>query len=589
MEIEKTLAEFDRLDKKKFDEHDVGSQLRSLQPEGSDDLSFELLSEAMAFGFADDYPNKNSGWGLYFGPMAVWNNNDGTVTESPSIKQVTPEMIQYWEKRGRESVNPILKSRYLGLVWEFQSKISASKPSHEICKSYIKALLDRVNEEYCKHEVYGFRRLKRALVLSLELNDDDLVNKCKEAILIAENKYSQDNKPGLWGYSFDLLIGNRKVKLSPDEEVSIINELESKLVRLTSDEGNQKIDPWGAEAAGARLATYYRRLKKEDDVKRVILKIGDAFQKIENEGSAMQRSGWLEHLHRLYSKFNLKNEADDVLLRLREIGPKVAAELKPISHSFSLPKEDTEKYLKEIVSGTIEEVLTRVSVIYIPNKEKAKEQIFDLSKKAPLMYLMSHQLQDEKGRLIATIGSLEEDLEGHIVRHISQNLSFASIFLRLIFQEAKNKLGLCKKEIIGFMKQSAIIQPDRIPIIETGLDAYFNDNYLVSIHLIIPQIEEAIRNLVEFSGGNVLKPSRRGGYQLRTFDDILRDKLVVNILGEDFANYFRILFTDQRGWNMRNNVCHGIAAPGSFTSETADRLIHALLCLGLVKDNESKQ
>jgi hypothetical protein len=115
------------------------------------------------------------------------------------------------------------------------------------------------------------------------------------------------------------------------------------------------------------------------------------------------------------------------------------------------------------------------------------------------------------------------------------------------------------------------------------LNAYFCEDYLVAIHLLIPQIEEAIRNLIEYSGGNVLKPSRNGGYQLRTFDDLLRDDLIERGLGENFANYFRILFTDQRGWNLRNEVCHGMANPNRFDAQTADRVIHGLLCLGLIK------
>ncbi len=37
------------------------------------------------------------------------------------------------------------------------------------------------------------------------------------------------------------------------------------------------------------------------------------------------------------------------------------------------------------------------------------------------------------------------------------------------------------------------------------------------------------------------------GYQLRTFDKILRDGIIKEALHENFADYFRILFTDQRG------------------------------------------
>jgi hypothetical protein len=60
----------------------------------------------------------------------------------------------------------------------------------------------------------------------------------------------------------------------------------------------------------------------------------------------------------------------------------------------------------------------------------------------------------------------------------------------------------------------------------------------------------------------------------------------VDTLGEDFTNYFRILFTEQRGWNLRNDVCHGIANHGHFNYASADRVLHALLCLGFIRFEE---
>ena len=586
MTIKDTLQQFDKLDKKRLDEHAVSSALRQLKPEDGHEIEFELLSELMAFDFAEDYSHKETGWGTYFGPMMTWSNGDGTFTESPSIQMVTPEMIDYWEARANETQNPVLASRYYGLVWDFKEKISGKKPSHELCRKYISALLLQVNEDYGLHQVYYFNRLRRALTLSIELNDKELTESSKQAILKAERKYSEDTKPGLWGYSFDLLVGNKKVNLSGSEESEIIKELELKLQRLTSTENEgKKIDPWAAESAAKKLATYYRKHKQEKEVRRVILSIGAAFDAIMTEGSAMQVSGWYEHLRNLYLQFNLNEEAAQILLKLRETGPQVSAGLSTISHSFQIPQEKIDKYIKAMTSGSLEDVINRVATQFIPNKKQAKEQIFDLSKSSPLLYMIGHDLLDEKGRVVAKIGSLEDDIEGHIVRRVSESMTFSSMLLRLTLDDAVKNLGLSTESVMEFIAKSPIINVERLPIIEKGVKAYFDQDYIVAIHLLIPQIEEAIRNLIEISGGNVLRP-KNGGYQLRTFDDLLRDEIIDNSLGEDLAIYYRILFTDQRGWNLRNEVCHGIASPNKFDVQTADRLMHGLLTLGLLRMNE---
>jgi hypothetical protein len=53
-------------------------------------------------------------------------------------------------------------------------------------------------------------------------------------------------------------------------------------------------------------------------------------------------------------------------------------------------------------------------------------------------------------------------------------------------------------------------------------------------------------------------------------------------LGVNIVAYFRVLLSDGRGWNVRNNVCHGLAPVSMLTMVVADRVLHALLVLALM-------
>ena len=132
------------------------------------------------------------------------------------------------------------------------------------------------------------------------------------------------------------------------------------------------------------------------------------------------------------------------------------------------------------------------------------------------------------------------------------------------------------------ISQSPVIQKNRLAIFERAVESYFAKDYLVFIHLVIPQIEEAIRNILEFNGGNVLK-FNKGIYNLRLLEDILRDEVINIIFGEDLQTYIRILFTDARGWNVRNEVCHGLRDIELLDKSVADRILHILLIVGMVK------
>ncbi len=578
------LSKYDKEEQKAFSEEQISDELRNIIDNDSD-IEFEHLAELMAFGFVENYPDNATRWGSYFGPFAVISNGDGTATENPSIRKVTPKMIEYWQKRSLESQNPMLKARYAGLVWDFSEKIVGKNPSYKIAEHYIQNLIETANEDVSKNPSKTWEKLERALNLAIKLNLKPLIEACKHVILNYEHKIALDDKPGLWGHCYDLLIENKKIELPKLKELEIIQDLENRLDRLAAIDST-KPDPWAAEAAAIRLAKYYRKKNNQEDVRRVLLKVGKSYDAIINQASGLQITAWLQQLYNLYTQFGLNEEATNVLIKLRELGPKSKSEYKKIETEVNIPKEKIDKHREEMLEGDINDALKRITVSYIPNRDHAKEQLFQLEKSNPILFMMTRQIQDAQGRVVASIGSLQDDLESHVLLQIGNHLYLSSVFLRMLLDEATKKFNLNAKLILNFIKDSPIIRKERFPIIEEGLNAYFYGNKLVAIHLLIPQIEEALRNLVEFSGRNVLKPARSGGgFHLKTLDEILRDEVIVNCFGENAQIYFRVLLTDQRGWNLRNNVCHGSLDPNSFNQQAADRVLHALLVLGLVRND----
>ena len=188
-----------------------------------------------------------------------------------------------------------------------------------------------------------------------------------------------------------------------------------------------------------------------------------------------------------------------------------------------------------------------------------------------------------EGRAVAAVGTAGTDLEGHIVRQLSQALSFTGLFIRMLIEKLVAEQRLTLETVTGFAYLSPLFDPARRPIIETGLRAYFDGQWLVAIHLLIPQIENAVRRLIELAGGATLKKGRSGGMLLRNLDELLRDERTISLLTGDGAGHLQVLLTDPRGWNVRNNVCHGLTRTEDLGPVIADRLLHALLLLGTVR------
>ena len=116
-------------------------------------------------------------------------------------------------------------------------------------------------------------------------------------------------------------------------------------------------------------------------------------------------------------------------------------------------------------------------------------------------------------------------------------------------------------------------------ILINGVKAYLNGDFLTAAHLFIPQIESSLRDMLQLSGGSVYKPGRNGEMLLKAMDDIFREETLTKTLG-DAAKYLQILLTDQRGWNIRNNLCHGMLSYDMFDL-TITQIVFFMFCLYL--------
>jgi len=561
-------------------EHEISERIKNFSKERFEQNPPNiLLWEQMVFDFTENYPDDKSVWGTYFGPMFVLPNKEGKMVEYPSIQKITPEILSYWEKRAKESKNPVFKQRYSNLVWDFSEKVTSKKPHYSIAQIFIDSVIEIAEKDLHKYNTDVIEKLERALSLGLSVNDKERINKLIDTIISYERKIAEDDKPGLWGFSYEHLVKNKKVPLAEDKKSNIINDLERRFARLL-DSNNH----WAAQRAALLLVDYYSKLGSKEKVKEILLKLGEVFQKQAEKASPLVASAWLEQLYHLYLQYGLKNEADTISSKIKELGKQSRSEFKEIKTSIEIPKEKLQKYIKWLIDGDLNTVLIKVAVNYIPKKDEVIKQIQDLSKKAPFSFLFSRKIVDADGRPIATVGSLEEDMNGHIVSQISQNMQISSFFLRETLNALIQKFNLTPIKIVNQLCESPIFENSRKEFLIKGIQAFLKRDFLVSLHILLPQIEAIIRNLAEKIGVPILKPSPYGGFFYKTLNDLLRDPKIAEVLGKDLCLYFRVLLMDPRGWNLRNDVCHGISHIETFNQNTADRVLHALLCLALVKE-----
>ncbi len=541
-------------------------------------------AEWVAFALIEDYRGRDFGWGTYYGPLAVWPDASGARIEQPALDEITPEVLTYWEQRVGSARHPLLRMRYADVLWEFGRR--AKRAVHgDIARTVVDATLLAAAEGLFTDCHRGFPRLTRALDLALSIRDEQRVERVRDAIVAYDEATAAD--AGNRCFAFDVLVEERSknVPLPPALLEKLVADLEARLVRAAQPtEGAALPDPWAVAAVALRLARHYRRGGDEANMRRVLAAYGNAFGAAAERASAALAMAWLEGVLKTYRSFGLTEEAEALEVQLRELGPKAMKEMQAIAATTEIPAAEFERFVEAMAAGTLDEALARIAGQFVPDKAVLAKQVRELAKAAPLGALFSQTILDWEGRPIATVGSLEEDFDGHLIRRAWENMMLEVPWLRAVIERVRERFGPTAADLRDHLLKSPVFDPRKAGILERGLAAYLDGDAIVAAPVLVPQVEDALRNIVRIAEESTYKPRRQGGgLLLKIFEDLLHEETVGRALGEHVVHYFRVLFTDQRGWNVRNDVCHGITPVHAFSPAMGDRIFHALLVLATLR------
>lgn len=575
--IQEVFSKYDTLGFKGFDFNDICSDLEKLP--GDIVKTQECQNEFIGLYLTPSVQDNE--WSAYYGPSFTGRKSNGEIYTIPSMAAITEEVVQYWWNRCKKVVNPYLKQRYCGLVWDFFKKVSNQTYPKDLYDMYINAMTDTIDGDYPSHSIITANICER--LFGLGGKSQAFLPKIKGSLIAFDKKHEhEDRSPRIWGMYFKIIINNRKL-FTNDEIQNVLSRHEKRLARLAIGIGQDFSLFWTIKEQATLLAEYYQKVSQKDEVSRVLIQVEQAFDIISANMTELQKNGNLDMIASLYGNFGLHNEQKRLLKNLQQQGKNAVEMLQKTSFEISFPKEALQELKNFILDGTEEQKFQKFCIYFVPQKTEGRDKLVRLARQFPIQYLTPTQIMDEKGRLMSIIGGIEEDLDGQLAYFIAQSLDYNSFPLRYIITAMKENGIFSMEKIMLRMKNSPVISPYRYGVIEMALNSYFENNCLVFCHLIIPQIETFFRDLLEKSGEATIKPQKGKGYTLKVLDEILRQPIIENVFNSDISYYFRIVLTDQRGMNIRNNLCHGLLKPSAFDQRVADRLFHIFMLLLLVK------
>lgn len=542
----------------------------------------KLKWEFVALGlYLSDEPTH---WGTQHGPSTSWQGDDGEKVDLPPLAAFTAECLEYCRHRMADAEHPVLKARYADVVWDLTKAAQGNRPPIASARIAIDAYLEAVLDDRIDPPGWHGEQIDRMMSIAVSIGDDDRL----AAICESLNQYAASGRDGKeieWRQRdlFPHLLRIPKKKWPQDIIEQLAADLRARLESLNLGTGKQ----WAFQRLALPLAEFYWSTNQKEDAQAVVKIYGGAVLHEAEGAQAMMATGWIEQLHKLYRRYELHDDAAGLLRMLEQRQSEMPEQLARFSTPVELKKEEVDALIDLIVTKRLNETLANLVQCFWVRVESEREAMLELEKEHPLLATIPQALLDHDGRKVAAIGGADDE-EGRLIRHICQNLRFQDVFLRLIFPELIRRHALSPDALLAEIVESPLWSENRHAILDRGVKAFLDDDALVAIHLLIPEVEAAVRNLAGGSGVVLQKPHRNGGYVLKNLDDLLREKAVVLSLTEDMALYLRIVLTDQRGWNLRNVVCHGLFPANQLNGAVARRVMMIVFFLSSFRVNRDE-
>lgn len=579
--IEETLAPIDELGLAgKLDE--VVGDADNLTPEEKRGCIAEILGLRLQTMGADD----RGPWDSYFGPMTVLEKKDGTKILLPDAANFDQEIIQHWIKRSEQTPHPTLKARYADLAWEMgrywnrtHSNQTPIDISSALAQRATEAYLESVASEITESDYQAWRFIDRAIDLALVAKNQALQQRAKEAAFIFHRQQTALGKPTFWWKLDDLMWDRKGLSISYEDQREIIDSLQAALNQHSDINDKDEFNPHFALDAADRLV---RRLKRNNPSEAIeaVRKAGVSFELMAQRASGLTAIAWLEDLLTRYRDQQMMVDAARVEAAIRSRATEAQQSMKRIEIPIQIPPDQIEKWLDQITNGTVDEALARIAIKLLTKKEKILALIKTTAADAPLSAHLPIGIMGPSGFTAAKIGSIEDDLSGRMLHQTADLIGMTAPWVHAAFDRIKSQHGLDADIVFQYLIRSPFIAAPTHGILREGTDAWFSADYVKSIHVLVPQVESGLREIMKSMGESVMKANKdSGGFDTISMGQVLRSSAFKARFDPTARLHLRALYTEPKGINLRNRLAHGLAGPELLGAGVANWVMHSLLLI----------
>jgi len=211
-------------------------------------------------------------------------------------------------------------------------------------------------------------------------------------------------------------------------------------------------------------------------------------------------------------------------------------------------------------------------------KADVRRQVEENMKHYPLQHLFASTQLGSTGKVAATAPSgmphdeqiADERLFAEMCRHYKY---FISVVVNGTIEPMRHELLrshiVTIDDVSHLLRHSLHVPHGREAFWVIGIHAGIHGRFIESLHVLVPQVEHLLRELFNANGLISSSFDDTGIQQEYDLNRLLRSADAERLLGVDLCFVLRVIFVERFGYNLRNELAHGMLSPGDLFGNAA--------------------
>ena len=489
-----------------------------------------------------------------FGP--VWEEPGGRTIVPGDMDEGSAAAVR---QLGFDETDAELRSRLLDAIWD---RLRDATAAREAVRSYVEAANALFDPE---HWTGYAARIERAARLARQLRDRGLVDEVLEEV--EKRVVELDGSDPLY-------LSCRLMELLHDFErgdPAAMRDIAAKGACLAEEKGDferartwhdlvgrwcrRAADDYGEKAARIAMAESLRQQAEQ----------------CSDPGQELMATHFLEKAHDAYRNIpGMRAKAVEIYAQLRENQRRSVQYMGRIT--TEIPNASgLIRHARDCVAGKPlrEALLALAAVVRVTDFAQETENARELVEKYPLQGLFGGVTMDFSGRVVArtrpAFATDEREFELALWERVVRQADLGyQIDAQTGIVPAINQMNfehsLRLEDIVDLVVDNPFVPPGHEELFARGILAGFRWNLAESLSILVPQLENALRHVLARARHEVTRRDKHGLQNFIQMGTMLSDcrQDLEEILGTNIVQELRVLFVDQNGADLRNQIAHGL-------------------------------